>query len=157
VLTADEVAEIKAAIEAAQVDIPGWTHSTFLKMADRATHVTYTTVAQVLKISGLQLDGERRGVTSHLSGGWGEKISVLKNGGQVVFLVHFDKSEATLNSTTGLAAAALAQTKEYFQLVYADGTGFQFQAFVGLAFDAPVRGKVKGKVVLDISGAVTGI
>ncbi len=151
-LTSDEVADMKAALAAARADNPGWTHSSFLKMADRSAHLTYTTVAQVLNIAGLHLDGEHKDVTTHLSGGWSEKISVLKSGGQLVFLVHFLKAEATLNTTSGLAAAALAQTLEYFQLSYADGTGFAFQAFVGLDFSAPVNGRLLGKLTLDISG-----
>ena len=145
---------MKAALAAAQTDIPGWTHSTFLKMADRATHLVYTTVAQVLNIVGLELDGERADATTHLSGGWAEKISILKTGGKLVFLVHFLKTEGTLNTTTGLAAAALAQTAEYFQLTYADGSGFSFQAFVGLDFSAPVNGRLLGKLTLDITGEV---
>ncbi len=153
-LTSDEVADIKAALAAAQVDIPGWSHSSFLKMADRATHATYATVAQVLNIAGLHLDGERKDATTQLSGGWAEKISVLKNGGRLVFRVHFLQAEGTLNTTSGLAAAALEQTKEYFQLRFADGTGFSFQAFVGLDFSAPINGRLLGQVTLDISGQV---
>ena len=156
-LTSDEVADIKAALAAAQADIPGWTHGTYLKMADRSAHAVYSSVAQVLNIAGLHLDGQRQDTTTHLSGGWAEKISVLKGGGKVVFLVHFLKTEGTLNTTTGLAGAALEQTIEYFQLTYADGTGFSFMAFVGLDFSAPVNGRLLGKVTLDISGPVTVI
>ncbi|HEY3312024.1 MAG TPA: hypothetical protein VGK00_10325 [Anaerolineales bacterium] len=154
-LTSGEVTELKALIAEITADIPGWTHGTFLKMADRATHLVYSNVGHVLRIKGLKIGGQRRDVTSHLSGGWGEKLSVLKDGGAVGFFVHFDRTDGTLNTVTGIAAAALAQTKEYFQLTFADGTGFGFQALVSVEFDQPVRGKTLGMVVLDISGPVT--
>ena len=154
-LTSDEVADIKAALAMAQTDIPGLTHSTFLKMADRATHLIYTTVGHVLKIDGLVLEGEKRDVTSHLSGGWLQKINVLKDGGRMSFKVHFLESEATLNLSTGLGAAALAQTVEYFQVAYVDGSAIQFMAFVSVAFEAPVNSRLIGRVVLDLTGAVT--
>jgi len=155
-LTPDDVADIKAALALAQADIPGWTHSTYLKMADRATHTVYSTVAQVLNVAGFELEGIKRDVTSHTSGGWQQKISVLKNGGKLVFLVHFDKAETTLGAA-GLAGAALEQTLEYFKITYPDGSGYQFTAFVGLGFDAPVNSRLMGKITLDITGTVSVI
>ncbi|MEI7847456.1 MAG: hypothetical protein WCK35_16770 [Chloroflexota bacterium] len=172
-LNSAEVAEIKAALAMAQTDIPGLTHSVFLKMADRATHLIYTTVGHVLKIDGLVLEGKKQDVTSHLSGGWMENKNVLKDGGKMSFKVHFlgttnsgvySESESTLNLTTGLGAAALQQTVEYFQVTYVDGSSpqvpgpisaLQFTAFVSVAFEAPVNSRLVGRVVLDLTGPVT--
>ncbi len=154
-LSSAEVAEMKAALALAQTDIPGWTHSSLLKMADRATHSVFATVGQVRAISGLQLGGEHMDVSSHLSGGWKEKINVLKDGGRLAFSVHFLESDGTLNLSTGLAAAALEQSLEVFQMWYTPGTGLQFAAFVSLKFEAPVNGRLLGMVTLDVSGAVT--
>lgn len=156
-MSSSEVTDLKAAADAGAADVANWTHGTYLQMADRATHVNYSNVGQVLRIRGVRLDGEHKDATSHLSGGWKEKINVLKDGGRVAFLVHFDKNETTLNTSLGLAAAALAQTKEYFRVTFADGSGFQFLAFVGLEFDQGVRGRLLALVTLDISGAVTGL
>ena len=156
-LTNEEITELRALIAAAQLDIPGWTHGMYLKMADRATQLVYSTVGHVLRIKGLKITGEHLDVTSHLSGGWGESLSVLKAAGRVVFLVHFDKADGTLDTTTGIAAAALAQTVEKFQLTFSDGTGFGFSALVSVEFDQPVRGKVVGNVILDITGPVVAI
>jgi hypothetical protein len=156
-LNSAEVADMQALLALAQTDIPGWTHTTYLKMADRATHVTFTTVAHVLAIEGIELAGELKDVTSHLSGGWEEKINVLKNGGSMTFRVHFLKSEPTLDMSTGLGAAALARTKEKFQVTYKDGTGLAFDAFVRLLFNQPVNNLLLGKIVLDVSGEVTVI
>jgi predicted secreted protein len=111
----------------------------------------------VLRIKGLKLSGDHKDVTSHLSGGWTEKLAVMKEAGGVTFLVHFDKTDGTLDTTTGIAAAALAQTVEKFQLTFADGTGFSFSALVGVEFNQPVRGKVIGNVILDITGPVVVI
>lgn len=153
-LTPDEVADIKAALALAQTDIAGWTHSTFLKMADRATHTVFSTVAHVLRIEGIALSGDLQDVTTHLSGGWRELGSVLKSGGKLAFRVHFTESSSTLNMATGLGAAALEQTKERFHIDYVDGTSLEFWAFVDLALDAPVNGRLIGKVVLNITGEV---
>jgi hypothetical protein len=154
-LSSAEVADLQVLLALAQADIAGWTHSTYLEMADRATHVTYTDVAQVLGIEGLELGGDLRDVTSHLSGGWMEKLDVLKDGGQMTLRVHFLSSAATLDMSTGLGAAALARTLESFHIHYKDGSGLAFTAYVRLLFNAPVNGLLVGRIVLDVSGAVT--
>lgn len=156
-MSASEITDIRAAGEAGRADVANWTHGVYLKMADRATHLVFSTVGQTLRIKGIHLDGKREDATSHLSGGWREKLPTLRDGGRVAFMVHFDKNEASLNVTSGLAAAALAQTKETFQVSLMDGSGYQFSAFVGLEFDQPVRKKLLAIITLDISGAVTAI
>jgi hypothetical protein len=156
-ISASEVTDLKAAQDAGRADVAGWTHGVYLKMADRATHLVYASVGHVLRIKGLKLEGDLRDVTSHLSGGWRESMSVLKDGGKVGFLVHFDRNDGTLNLSSGLAAAALAKTKEYFQLVLADGSGLSFQGLVSLEFDQAARGKLMAMVVIQVSGAVTVI
>lgn len=153
-LTPDEVADIKAALALAQTDITGLTHSTFLKMADRPTHSAFMIVAHVLKIEGIALSGDLQDVTTHLSGGWHELGSVLKSGGKLAFRVHFLESSITLSMQWGLGAAALEQTKERFHIDYAGGPSLEFWAFVDLALDAPVNGRLIGKIVLNITGEV---
>jgi len=130
-------------------------HGTLIKLADRATHTTYATVAEVLDIKGPKVSGQREDATTHGSGGWEEKISVLKSAGKVTFDLHFVAAEATHNKTTGLVAAALAQTKEKFQVVFPDSSGFEFWAFVDAEFEAKVKGKLTASVELDITGALT--
>lgn len=130
-------------------------HGTLLQMADRATHVTYATVAEVLDIKGPSIKGTREDATSHNSGGWEEKISVLKSGGKVTFDVNFIASDATQNKTTGLIAASIAQTKEYFKVIFPDSSGFQFYGFVDIDFEAKVKGKLTASVELDLTGVVT--
>ncbi len=132
-------------------------HGTLLKMADRATHVTYATVAEVLDIKGPQIKGVREDATSHSSGGWEEKITTLKSGGKCTFDVNFISADATQNKTTGLLAAAIAQTREYFQVVFPDSSGFQFYAYVDIDFEAKVKGKLTASVELELTGAVTAL
>ena len=153
---AQEVLDLQAALQAARADIAGWTHHSSLQMADRAAHLAFITVAQVLNLEGLRLEGELKDVSTHLSGGWAEKISVVKRGGRVVFLVHFDDAEASLGMN-GLAGAALEQSRELFRLVFAGGAGFQFWAYVSIGFEVPVRGALMGRVTLDITGQVTAL
>jgi predicted secreted protein len=130
-------------------------HGTLLKMADRATHITYATIAEVNDIKGPQIKGVREDATSHSSGGWAEKISTLKEAGKVTFDVNFISSDVTHNKTLGLIAASIAQTKEYFQVVYPDNSGFQFYAFVDMNFEAKVRGKLTASIDLELTGAIT--
>ena len=130
-------------------------HGTLLQMADRATHVTYATIAEVLDIKGVSIKGVREDATHHGSGGWEEKITVLKSGGKVTADLQFINADATHNKTTGLVAAAIAQTLEYFKITYPDSSGYTFKAFVDMDFEAKVKGKMTASVELDISGAVT--
>lgn len=130
-------------------------HGTQIKMADRATHTSFATVAEVLDIKGPQIKGQREDATHHGSGGWEEKISVLKSGGKVTFDLQFVAAEATHNKTTGLVAAALAQTKEKFQVLFPDSSGFEFWGFVDAEFEAKVKGKLTSSIELDITGALT--
>lgn len=132
-------------------------HGTLVKMADRATHVTLATIAELLDIKGPQIKGQREDATHHGSAGWSEKISVLKEGGKVTFDLQFVAAEATHNKTTGLIAAALAQTKEKFQVVFPDSSGFEFWAFVDAEFEAKVKGKLTASIELDITGALTAL
>lgn len=132
-------------------------HGTQVKLADRATHTTYATVAELLDVKGPQIKGQREDATNHGSGGWEEKITVLKSGGKVTFDLQFVNTEATHNKTTGLVAAALAQTKEKFQVVFPDSSGFEFWAFVDAEFEAKVKGKLTASIELDITGAVTAL
>lgn len=132
-------------------------HGTLLKMADRATHITYATVAEVLDIKGPNLKGILEDATSHSSGGWKEQISVLKEAGKVTFDVNFIGADATQNKTTGLVAASMAQTKEYFQVIFPDNTGFQFYAYVDMNFEAKVKGKLTASIDLNLTGVVTAI
>ena len=98
-----------------------------------------------------KLEGELKDVSSHLSGGWAERISVVKRGGRVTFLVRFDDMEAML-----VVSAALEQSRELFRLVLEEeGVGFQFWAYVGVEFYAPEPGPVKIRVMLDITGPVS--
>lgn len=132
-------------------------HGTLIQMADRATHTVYATVAEVLDIKGVQIKGVREDATHHGSGGWEEKIAILKSGGKTTFDLQFINAEATHNKTTGVVAAALAQTLEWFKIIYPDSSGFTFKAFVDMDFEAKVKGKLTASVELDISGAVTAI
>lgn len=130
-------------------------HGTLLKMYDRATHLTPATIAEVLDIKGPSIKGVREDATTHSSGGWVEKITTLLDGGKVTFDIHWIAADATQNKTTGLLAASIAKTKEKFQVLYPDSSGFEFWALVDVDYDSKVKGKLMASVELDISGAIT--
>ncbi len=130
-------------------------HGTLLKMYDRATHLTPATITEVLDQKGPSVKGIREDATTHSSGGWTEKISILLEGGKVSFDIHWIAADATHNKTTGLLAASIAKTKEKFQILYPDSSGFEFWAFVDIDMESKVKGKLMASVELDITGAVT--
>jgi predicted secreted protein len=126
-------------------------------MYDRATHLTPATVAEVNDIKGPQIKGTSEDATSHSSGGWEEKIRTIKSGGKVSFDVNFISGDATHNKTTGLLAAAIQQTREKFQIVFPDASGFEFWAYADFDMEAKVKGKLTASLDLEITGAVTAL
>ncbi len=129
-------------------------HGTLLQMGDGAPG-TYATIAEVKDIKGPQIKGVREDATTHASGGWEEKKSVLKNGGKVSFDLQYVNAEATHNKTTGLVNRAINQTLSYFKIIYPDSSGFTFTAFVDMDFNAKVKGMLTSSIDLEITGAVT--
>lgn len=132
---------------------------TLLKIGDGGDPESFTTIAQVLDISGPELEQRREEATSHSSpGGWVEKVGTLLDGGEVSFDLHFIPTHATHDATTGLIADMVNRTKRNFQLVFPDAsnTTWAFTALVAtFGSTEPVEGKLEGSVTLDITGQPT--
>ena len=133
-------------------------HGTLLKLGDGGGSEVFTTIAEVLDISG---PGLARGVldaTSHSSGGWKEKIAGIKDGGQVSFDINWVPNNATHGSSTGLISFFEADVARNFKLVEntAPPLTWSFSALV-VNFNSakPVDGVRKGSITLEITGSVT--
>lgn len=131
-------------------------HGTLLKMGDgtAAAPGTYTTIAEVGDIDGPDVKPQFEEATNHSSAGWEEKKIVLMSGGTVKSKVNF-VNDATQNLTTGLRYKMYNKVLTPFQILYPDGTGETFAAFVTMVRKAKVKGIFQGDLELTISGPVT--
>jgi hypothetical protein len=143
-LSSDELARMNDAMEQLVR-----ANSTTIRMADRASHTLYTLVAGVREIRGPSITGAQADATTHISAGWQESISALREGGKLVFDVLYTRA-----SHAALADAALEQTLESFRLTFADGTGLQFNALVDIHFAMSISGLARASFTLTVSGAV---
>lgn len=131
---------------------------TKLKVGDGGGPEVFTTLAEVLDISGPSLSMETVGATSHDSpSGYTEVIAGLKSGGEVTFDIQYIPSNATHKK----AAGGILQDFEdralrNFELVFPDtaSTTWSFAAFVtGFEPSSPVEDKITASLTLTISGA----
>lgn len=133
---------------------------TLLKIGDGGSPTeNFTTIAEVLDISGPALEQATEEVTSHSSvDGWREHVGTLLSAGEVSFDVNFVPTHATHNPSTGLIKDMTDRTKRNFQLVFPDAgsTTWQFTALVtGFEPDEPVEGKLGASVTLQVTGKPT--
>lgn len=132
---------------------------TLLKMGDGASPEVFTTIAEVLDISGPSLALDTEETTSHSStGGWEEFVATILRSGEVSFSVNYDPVGATHDASTGLISDMENRTLRNFQLVFPDtgSTTWSFAAYVtGFEPGMPVAGKLSADVSLKISGQPT--
>ena len=129
-------------------------HGTLLKIHDGTS--TYTTIAEVLDISGGGYEVMTEDATSHDSSGWYESAPVLKKGQEVTFDLLY--SSATTQDT--LETDQSNMTLRLFQIVMTPATGVTdtrgFAAYIkNVEIQAPVAGLLRMSVTLEPSGAVT--
>ena len=129
-------------------------HGTLLKIHDGTS--TYTTIAEVLDISGGGYEVMTEDATSHDSSGWYESAPVLKKGQEVTFDLLY--SSATTQDT--LETDQSNMTRRLFQIVMTPATGVTdtrgFAAYIkNVEIQAPVAGLLRMSVTLEPSGAVT--
>ncbi len=127
-----------------------------LKRGDGATAEAFTTVAELIGLSGpgLSLDTVESTHTES-SGANKEYIAGLKDAGEISADFNFLPANAT---HTGLIADQTARTLRNFQIVWPDtaGTTWSFAAFVtNYEPAAPLEDRMTSSVSLKISGAPT--
>jgi len=113
--------------------------------------------ATIANVTNIQPSGPKRKFvdTSQLSGGgWDEQTPVLNSGGTVSADIDFNTSDPL---HLQLRQDQLSGTKSNYREVYPDTTYTAFAAFVeSLPVDAKVSDVLKGKLVLQLTGPVTG-
>jgi predicted secreted protein len=132
---------------------------TFLKIGDGATSETFTTIAEVVTITGPSLAMDPLEMTNHDSAGqWEEFIGGTLRSGEVSFDINYIPTAGTHDATTGLLNDLENRTFRNFQLVFSDtgGTTWSFSAFVtGFEPSAPFDDKLAASVTLKLSGQPT--
>lgn len=131
-------------------------NGTLLQMGDGMVSETFTTVAEVLDISGPSLEAGTEEATSHDSDGWREFIVTLLTAGEVSFDLNFF-NDPTQDFTTGILDVMLNGETVNWQLVFPTSplVTVSFAAMVtGHDFDAPVEGKLSASVTLQTTGEV---
>ncbi len=129
---------------------------TLLQMGDGGTPENFTTIAEVVEITGPRYTVDTVDTTSHSSpGGYEEIVTTIRRSGEVTFSINYLPTNATHNATTGLLAALDGVVETNFQLVFPDdaNTTWEFSAYVtGFEPAAPHDGKLSASVTLKPTG-----
>lgn len=129
------------------------------KISVKASGNTFSEIEGVNNIPAIELEQEKIEVTHHASGGFREYIpSGLADPGDYSFEMRVDRAD-TVQQT--LYTAYKAGTKLTFQILYPNGFGQQFDAYVnGFTYneaDATNPDGINATVSLAISGEVEDI
>lgn len=130
-----------------------------LLQVDDGTGTNFTTVAEVLDISGPDISREEIDTTSHdIADGFRAFIAGLADGGSVSFDVQYDTSTATHNeNANGLAGLSLSGATRSWRLIPPPSTKrWNFSGFVtGFQGSFPVGDKQTASVTVKVSGKPT--
>ncbi len=130
--------------------------ATLLKIGDGGGPENFTTIAEVLDISGPGLAMRTAEATNHSSpAGWAEFIGTILEGGEVTFDINFIPTNATHSYSAGLLQDFANKTARNFQLVFPD-TGATTWAFTALVTQFPIDGPVEGILRANVTLMVTG-
>lgn len=129
---------------------------TLLKIGDGAGTEVFTTIAEVMDISGPGLAQGTAEVTPQTAANRARKyIATLIDGGEVSFDINYEPAGATHDQTTGLIKDMFDGTLRNFQLLFPDAatTTWAFAAFItGFEPTAPVDGALTASVTLKLDG-----
>ncbi len=129
---------------------------TLLKIGDGAPTEVFTTVAEVMDISGPTQTLATAEVTPQTAANRARVfIGTLIDGGEVSFDINYEPAGATHDQLTGLLKDMRDVTLRNFQVIFPDAatTTWSLAAFV-TTFDptAPVDGALTASITLKISG-----
>lgn len=132
---------------------------TLLKIGDGEASESFTTITEVMEISGPELSLDTTDATTHDStAGWEEVIATILRSGEVSLTIQYSPTDSTHNASTGLIKDMTDRTLRNFQLVFPDAssTTFSFSAYViGFSPSAPADDKLTAEVALKASGQPT--
>lgn len=136
---------------------------TFLQTGDASNAdpllENYTTIDEVMSISGPTLSAATVEVTNHSSGvPWREFISTLLDAGEVSFDLNFVPSNATHSATSGVVADMTGRVRRSFRIIFPDSgsTEWYFQGvYTKFESSEPTDGKISASVTIKLSGEPT--
>ncbi|MGM0409189.1 MAG: phage tail tube protein [Bacillota bacterium] len=137
---------------------------TLLKLGDQAgtSGTTYTTIAEVVDITGPGLSADTSDVTSHDSfvneGGWEEHVVTVLRSGEVTFDINYVPDESTHSSASGMLGELDGGAKKNYELVFSNSgaTTWNFDAIVtGFEPSAPHDDKLSASLTLKVTGQPT--
>lgn len=132
---------------------------TLLQLGDGATPEVFTTIAEVLDISGPSLSQDLADITNMDSAGkWEEALPTILRTGEITFSVNFLPVNVTQSQTAGLILDLRNQAKRNFQLVFTDSgnTTWTLAAFVqAVTPQMPVGGATTMDVTLKLTDQPT--
>lgn len=130
---------------------------TLFKIGDGGGTEVFTTIAEVMDISGPSLKTDTVEVTAHDTGPYKQYISTLIDQGEITFTINFNKG-ATQGFTTGLYNDLVNRTLRNFQIVLTTSvaaTGAIAALVTGFALKAPVGGALQADITLRPNGGIT--
>lgn len=129
-------------------------HGTLLKVGDGAGgSEAFTTIGEVLDISGPGTTLNTEDATNHDSGGWREPIPTILEGGEVSFELNYYKAA----TQTSLRTDMEARTKRNFKMVLplSSPETLSFAGYItNFEYSAPVEGILRASVTVMITGAI---
>jgi hypothetical protein len=128
-----------------------------LQIGDGGGPETFTTIGEVMDITGPTTSVELEDTTTHSSGiPWRTKVATLLDGGEVSFDINYDSTDATHgDGTTGLEEDLIARQVRNFRLITTDTGAAQldFAAYITqFERQEPVAGLNRVSVTLSITG-----
>ncbi len=132
---------------------------TLFKRGDGGGPETFTTLAEVISISGPSLSMDTVDVTHMESTGtYREFLPGLKDGGEVSVTVNFLPGDSTQNVAAGILKDYDDRVLRNFQIVFPDSgtTTWTFAAYV-TAFEpeTPLEDKMTASIIMKVSGQPT--
>lgn len=132
---------------------------TLLQIGDGGGPEVFTTIAEIVTMTGPSIAADTIEMTHHESpGSWEEFVIGVLRSGEVSMDLNYIPSDATQNASTGLLADLEAKTLRNFQMIFPDtgSTQFSFSAFVtGFEPSAPFDDKLGASVTIKLSGEPT--
>ncbi len=128
---------------------------TLLKLGDGAGPEVFTTIAEVLDISGPTLTSDLVDITNMDSAGsYEESLPTILRSGEVTFSVNFLPVNVTQSFTAGLIKDFKDRTKRNFELVFTD-SGNTTWTFAGYVTNVTPQAPVAGALTMDVTIKLT--
>ena len=134
-------------------------HGALLKRGDGASPEVFTTISEVISISGPSLSRDVVEATNMSStSGWREFIGGLKSGGEISFELNYDPADATVDASGGLIDDIDSTSATNYQLIFPD-SGTTTWSFAGwlTSFETniPLDDRITASATVTLSGVPT--